>query len=103
MSYRSRLPLIAAEMHPRVEEAIDRGTEIIAGSARDKVPVDEGDLRDAIHTDEGYVIAGDEDAFYGHMVEHGTSHTSPRPFLIPALEEKRAEVVALVAAALRGL
>lgn len=103
MSYRSRIPMIAAEMHVRVDEAIEVGTEKIARTARSRVPVETGNLKDAIHTDDGYVIAGDTDAFYGHMVEHGTTHTPPRPFLIPALEENRAEVVALVTAALRGL
>ena len=35
------------------------------------------------------VIAGDFDAFYGHIVEHGSTQNPPHPFLIPAFEAVR--------------
>ena len=54
-------------------------------------------------TGEVSVIAGDSDVFYGHLVEFGTTHTPARPFLIPAAEANREEVVASVRAALKGL
>lgn len=99
----SRLPMIAAEMLPLVETAVRSGAELIARQA--KVPVASGELRDAIHVDEtedGHmVVAGDDDVFYGHLVENGTTITPPRPFLVPAAEASREEVVAGIAAALR--
>jgi HK97 gp10 family phage protein len=105
----NRFPQIIATLEPKTRAALAAGAQLIAETAEARAPVDEGDLRDAIHmedTSEGvYVVAGGgpEDVFYGHMVEFGTSHSSARPFLIPALEERRAEVVATVAAALRSL
>jgi len=73
------------------------GAETIERAAKERVPVASGTLRDAIHTDrkkvaEYEVRAGNTEAFYGHMVEHGTSHSPPHPFLVPALEEEREQV-----------
>lgn len=105
--YRSRLPQIAAELDGVTAAAVRAGAELVAQSARDRVPVDTGHLRDAIHTEtdvEGsYVVAGDDRVFYGHLVEHGGAHTPPRPFLVPALEERRADVTALAVAAVRRI
>lgn len=108
MSLHSRLPEIAAELKPRVNEAVKHGAELIEQGAKARVPVETGKLRDAIHTKrvglaEYAVIAGDSKAFYGHMVEHGTTRTPPRPFLLPAAEESRSAVEGLVVAALRRL
>jgi HK97 gp10 family phage protein len=105
--YRSRLPRLSVELHLVVDEAVKTGAEMIAQGARDRVPVRSGKLRDAIHTEDGdggtYVIAGNGNVFYGHIVEHGGAHNPPRPFLVPALEEDRSSVIALAAAALRSL
>jgi HK97 gp10 family phage protein len=104
---KSRFPAIAAELEPLTRGALEAGAELVSTAAKGRVVVGERTphLRDAIHTDsepEGvYVVAGDKETFYGHMVEHGTSHSAPQPFLIPALEETRSEVLALVAEALR--
>ena len=104
---KSRLPQIALQVEILVEEAIEEGAEHVAAAARQRVRVASGKLRDAIHTDdqdEGvYVVAGDTDAWYGHLVEHGTAHTSPHPFLVPSLEENRDTVTGMVRASLRGL
>jgi HK97 gp10 family phage protein len=105
---KSRLPQIAVEIDIVVDEALERGAENVAHAAQVRVPVDTGKLRDAIHVEserEGkYVVAGDGgEVFYGHMVEHGTTRQPPRPFLVPALEESRNEVVNIVSVALRRL
>ena len=90
---------------------ISEGADSVERDAKSRVPVATGKLRDAIHMDdeqdEGtYVIGGDTEAWYGHLVEYGTVRTSPRPFLVPALEENRAEIVGcgsgLVEAAVDG-
>jgi hypothetical protein len=49
------------------------------------------------------VVAGDDDVFYGHMVEHGTTHSAPHPFRVPAAEEARDPVRNLFVASLRNL
>jgi HK97 gp10 family phage protein len=103
----SRIPRITVEMLPAVELALKAGAETVAAAARDRVPVETGKLRDAIHVERdgiGFEVrAGDTDAFYGHIVEHGSTHTAPHPFLIPALEATRGEVVAEVRAAIKRI
>lgn len=105
--YRSRLPRIAAGLHVALDAAVKAGAERVAEDAKERVPIRSGALRDAIHTedDDGgtYVIAGDSGVFYGHIVEHGGARTPARPFLIPALEENRAGIVAAAAVAVRRL
>jgi HK97 gp10 family phage protein len=107
VTVQSRLDAIARSFDNRVEAAIHVGAGRIKQRAQERVPVDEGRLRDAIHVEAtplgAYVIAGDNKAFYGHMIEHGTTHTPPRPFLIPALEESRDDLMLSIAAALRDL
>lgn len=108
VTLRSRLPQISRELRPRVATATRRGAEEIAKDAKNRVPVRSGKLRDAIHVEfkgdaDWDVVAGDRDAFYGHMVEHGTTRAAPRPFLIPALMARRAEVELLIKKALQQL
>jgi HK97 gp10 family phage protein len=102
---RSRLPEIIAELDPAVREAASAGAELIAESAKGRVPVVTGRLRDAIHVQaspEGvYVIAGDRQAFYGHIIEHGSIYAPAHPFLLPSLEENRSLVEDGVRAAIR--
>ena len=105
---RSRIPQITIEIEHLVDEAIEEGAERVALSAKERVRVRSGDLQRAIHIDpqkDGkYVVAGDDDdVFYGHMVEFGTSHSPPFPFLVPSLEENRNEIVATVQGSLRRL
>lgn len=99
----SRIPEIIGDLDPDAPElnaALKEGAEAIAADARDRVPVDEGTLRDAIHVeavDHGYsVVAGDDEAFYGHIVEFGGVRTTARPFLVPAGEARREDVLGLV-------
>ena len=106
----SRFPQIAAELAPRVKEATKEAAEIVAEDARRRAPLGPGDmhLRDHITVEPegiaGYlVLAGNEETFYGHMVEFGTSHSAPQPFLLPAAEENVDTAAALVSAVLRGL
>lgn len=104
---KSRLPQIAIEIEVLLDEAIEKGAEVVKRDAKVRVPVATGKLRNAIHVDpedDGvYVIGGNDDAWYGHLVEHGTTRTPPRPFLVPALEENRDTVVGIARAALRSL
>lgn len=106
-----RLPEIIRELETEVEKAVREAVEeLVVPTAKALVPKDEGYLAEAIHTElalEGlYVVAGgrvagDRDVFYGHMVEHGTTHSAPRPFLVPALEMHRQAIVERAAEAVR--
>lgn len=93
--------------------AVKAAAERVEKGAKDRVPIESGDLYDVIHTERvaqgSYaVVAGGRNAegdwvFYGHLVENGTTHSAPQPFLIPALEAERENAIALVVAALRGI
>lgn len=103
----SRIPLIIAELDEKLIEGVEEIAEQIAEGARERVPVDSGALRDAIHVDvdgmEVSVVAGDDDAFYGHIVEHGGVHTPAHPFLIPAYEAERPNLEEVVGKHLEDL
>jgi HK97 gp10 family phage protein len=104
----NRFPEIIAELQIRSDLAARAVAEHIEDAAKTRVPVDTGRLQQAIHTERRRrgtwaVVAGDTDAWYGHIVEHGGAHTSPRPFLVPALESARDEALQAFRAALRGL
>jgi len=105
---KSRLPLIAAELRPRTSAAVKAGAEVIAADARSKVHVRSGELQNRITVErrggaEYSVVAGDEEAFYGHLLEGGNDIAPPYPFLTPAFEENEGEVVRLVQASLKTL
>jgi HK97 gp10 family phage protein len=106
--FKSRFDEIRRELPDRVDGAVKAAAGLIADGALERVPVDTGDLQRAIHVErqaerEYLVVAGDRSAFYGHMVEFGTSHSAPRPFLIPAFEAAREQVEAMVATSLKAL
>ncbi len=110
VTFKSRLPAIALELEGRVDVAVKLAAEGIALGAKARAPVGAPDvhLRDAIHVErqglgEYAVIAGDDEVFYGHMVEFGTRHSAPHPFLVPAFEDGKREATAAVRAALRHL
>jgi HK97 gp10 family phage protein len=106
--YRSRLPKVTAELAATMDGIADAGARYVAERAKRRVPVLTGRLRDAIHVErQGFaeyaVLAGDRQVFYGHIVEHGGVHQPAQPFLVPALEESRADIVEAAAVALRKL
>lgn len=93
------------------------GAEIILQEAQRLVPVLSGNLRDSllITFDGGLNGAAVSDrrfftavhvgparsqGFYGHMVEFGTSHSAPHPFMRPALDNTRDEVRRAMASSL---
>src|SRR5688572_16744423 len=104
---KSRIPQIIVEIPREVDAALEQGAEAVAEEAQDRVPVATGTLREAIHVERvsgGYsVVAGDNDAFYGHIVEHGGVRTPAQPFLIPAYEARREELFKTIENALEGL
>lgn len=95
-TFTSRIPAIIAALDDKLIEGVEEVAEAIADGARERVPVDSGALRDAIHVEvdgmEVSVVAGDDDAFYGHIVEHGGTRTPAHPFLIPAYESERSRL-----------
>jgi HK97 gp10 family phage protein len=104
---KSRIPRIAADLDRLMEDVEERGARAVVRDAKGRVPIRTKTLHDAIHKDkqpEGtYVLGGDGEAWYGHLVEYGTTHSSPKPFLVPALEENVARIIADGRRTLRNL
>jgi HK97 gp10 family phage protein len=96
----NRFPQIIATLNARLEPALDAGRQAIAADARARAHVDSGEMRDSIHVDGEYVVAG---AWHSMFEEFGTVHSPAHPFMVPAAEARREEVVGLAAAALRKL
>ena len=108
VTLKSRIPLIIGELDDRLLEAVTELGERIADGAKDRVPVETGALRDAIHVvvkddQEVAVVAGDNVAFYGHMVENGTVKAPPHPFLVPAFEAELPDLAEIVGERLEDL
>lgn len=104
----SRLDNIARSIDDEIDTALRLGAEAVAAAARERVVVDSGDLKNSIHVerkgiDVYTVVAGDDDVYYGHMVENGTTRTPPRPFLVPSLEANRDNILRAVDDALENL
>jgi HK97 gp10 family phage protein len=98
---KSRIPQIIVEIQVIAEESTREGAETVRDSAELKLQPHRlsGRLAEATHVERdedenGYaVVAGDRDVFWGHFLEHGTSHSAAYPFLVPSLEENRKEIV----------
>lgn len=109
-SLKSRLPEIAAELRPKVSAAVKTGAEWVAEDYSASLPIGppEIHLAEHIHVErrgaaEYAVVAGDEEAFYAHILEHGGVNRPPTPRLVPALEGRKENIEALVTGVLRGL
>jgi len=106
---RNRLPEIIATLDDELDDMANDLVKAVANEARLRVPFETGALQRAIHVErngEGSysVIAGDDDAWYGHIVEFGSVQSGPgQPFLLPALEHQRLRVGELARRALKDL
>ena len=82
-----------------LKDVLEAAAEPVLKYAENKVPVDEGDLRDALEISEPEVKNGEgvirvfvnseDGVFYGHFVELGSSHQAAQPFIRPALRTTR--------------
>ncbi len=106
-----------------LEQALRAGGEVITEEARMRVPERTGNLRDSIAVStrslnyssvqlgegEAEIFVGPaeggntpHDGFYGHMVEFGTVHSMPRPFMRPAFDAKAKDASDVVIKHLQG-
>lgn len=96
--------------------AMRKAGKLVLESARRLVPVDSGFLKKTLalrvgragkrskRLRAGAQVLADEkraakqggQAYYAHMVEFGTQHTAPQPFLRPALETNKAAIETLI-------
>ena len=114
----SELDNIASGISDEVAEVMREKIEEVADAARQAVPRNTGNLADSIEVVEsdlrgqrGYRVVADArstsgkyDVPYAHMVEYGSVHNDPpKPFLGPALDERREEIEKAVDAKLKEL
>ena len=83
--------------------AVRAGANIIRDEARRKVPIKTGTLKKSIvsiqrKAQNGQITfsvtpsrGGNNDGWYAHFVEFGTSHSSAKPFLRPAFDQSNNE------------
>lgn len=110
VSLRSRFPGIEARIARRISTEMRHTARLIAADAVQRIhpgpnPVH---LADEIHVEREapasyLVVAGERDAYYGHILEHGSVQAAPRPFLLPALEAQKPDALARTRAILRGI
>lgn len=112
VSLKSRLPEIAGALPLRVGAAIHSGTEQIASDAAARVEEQglhrTGELHDSIQAREGNAktfghVYGIWMAWYGIFAEFGTTYEPARPFLIPAAEAGKDNLVEEVRTVLEEL
>lgn len=75
------------------------GHSYVGGNLRKSIQVQPVDIDDM--TAEQWIVAGGTEAPYAKYQEFGTRHNAAHPFLRPALEETKGEIVRLVADAVR--
>lgn len=106
--FRSRIPAISAKLPAELDAVTGAAARMIEQRAKGRAPVASGKLRDAIHVERNgladyAVVAGNTEVFYGHIVEHGGVRMPAHPFMVPAAEESREEIIAMAAGVLRTL
>lgn len=97
----ARLVRAVATDYPEIIRAINKrflpeAGAVVEGEAKRRVPVDSGRLRNSI----GHQVSGDQVAVgtnveYSPYIEYGTVFQKAQPFLRPALDAKRKELVGL--------
>jgi HK97 gp10 family phage protein len=91
----SRIPQVEKNLRQRVEEAVGEAAQATAVIARQLVPVRTGVLRDSItayrNTNLNWVVGAS--APYSSWVELGSSTSPAQPFLRPAAEAVRPQLI----------
>ena len=105
-----KLSNLDVKLKRALEEALEEIAEKIRDDAKNFVPVDTGSLKKSIRVEkEGdlqvSVVAGGggvinprtgREVDYASFVEFGTSRMSPQPYMQPALEKNRDEILRIV-------
>lgn len=98
---------VTAEIEKTAMDRLAEAGEIVAARARGLVPVKSGKLKSSIRVtrlkgdpkQNIRVYAGSREkggAFYSHMVEHGTVKMPAEPFLRPALNASKSDILSKV-------
>ena len=101
--------VITTQIENKAMDGLEKACEQIADRARGMVPVDSGLLKSSIRVRRlkgdpyldvrvyaGYRVQGGGGPFYAHMIEFGTKKLSKRPFLRPALDSVKGNVISII-------
>lgn len=86
--WQSEIPAIAAHAKSRAGKAVAKAARDIEAGAKQRAPVDTGNLRNSILAVQvrSFNWRVDANAYYSIYQEFGTSKMAAHPFLIPAAE-----------------
>jgi len=93
-------------IHKNLVAALEASAPSLRATGRAEVPVDEGDLQRSVDTVVNYanlslgLTAGGVGAKHAHLVEFGTVHSKPDPFMRRTIRKERPSVLARVKTAL---
>jgi len=81
-----------------IEKALEEAAITVEGQAVENAPVDTGYLRGQIghEVQKDVAIVGTEGVPYAPHVEYGTKYMSAQPFLRPAFDEKKSDVIDII-------
>lgn len=109
----SRLQQIGANISKLENNALKDAAELVLDDAKANAPIRTGKLKEGLKISgvknrDGtkYVLVGIDKAdnsniFYGKFIEFGTSNMSPRPFLEPAYEKNKTEILERIKSTLK--
>lgn len=88
---RNRLPALRQGIRRQAARVVKEVVTECATRAKAFAPVDTGELRDEIHTEEQGELAADAVSSVPHSIfnEFGTVKMAPQPYMAPAAEETR--------------
>jgi HK97 gp10 family phage protein len=103
MSIKVQITDRAPEFRRRAEhaliESLHEAADTLEGRAKQEVPVRTGTLRSSIHTEveerrkELELVSGGKGARHAHLVEFGTVHMPPDPFMRRSVDRERLTVL----------
>jgi HK97 gp10 family phage protein len=95
----SPLDALNTALPGRAKVAIMKGAYMVESDAKQFAPVDTGALRNSIETTEGNGISAivRDGVEYGKYQEFGTMKMPAQPFMIPAIEKNRDNIISLLA------
>lgn len=86
-----------------LEKALSKAGQTVKAEARALCPVDTGNLRRSIYSHrDGLECTVGTDCEYAIYVECGTHKMAAQPFLYPALENKKEEIVEIIKEEISG-
>ena len=94
---KERVKEIKSRLHSNMKEAVREVTE----EAKTRVPVRTGktkaSIKSKVRTQNGFPVGEVySDWFVSRFIELGTIHQSPKPFLIPAVENTKGRILELL-------